>query len=612
MKNKFFILFLLARLFFVTVSLQAQNIELDEIVVTPSRIEQSSRDSARKVDIITALDIEQSQSGDLGEALNKINVLDISNYGGPGATRHLRMRGSTDAQVLVLIDGRPMNSPRDGAVDLSLIPMDNVSRVEVMHGAGSSLYGTSAMGGTVNIITKSPPKSGQKTEVFSSFGTFRTYNERLSQGARLKQLAYLLTLGYQSSQGFRANSELNQKDFNAKFEYDLNECNKLSVNSGFFNSFTGARGPISAPDTDDKQKNLKNFVDLNWSFKPELTSEFKARIYNNYDRLEFIENSAGSIFDIPLSKSTHTTKVKGSDLQLNKKFTEFYQLICGLNYVSNLNDSTSSAKHKYDVKAGYLNNEFDLFRKLKISLSGRVDDYSNFGTEFNPSFSFLYRFLNDNTVHGVVSRSFRAPTFNDLYWPDEGWARGNPDIKPEKGITAELGFDLKINKYILTGITYYRNKYSQLINWAEEAGVWQPRNVGSAVIDGIELESQFFISEHIQANLGYTFLRAIDEKLHKELIYQPKNKVDFSLKYKLPGNFSFEVKTQFTGQRYHDAANTVKVKPFFVMGFNLSKKFRQHFTYYMTVDNLLAKKYQVIRDYPMPGFSITNGIKCEF
>lgn len=91
-----------------------------------------------------------------------------------------------------------------------------------------------------------------------------------------------------------------------------------------------------------------------------------------------------------MNKDIHTTRVKGLDLQLSKQLSEYYQGICGFNYVVNLNDSSASAKHEYTVRAAYLENKLDVFEKLKLNFGARVDDYSNFGTEVNPAFSFLY------------------------------------------------------------------------------------------------------------------------------------------------------------------------------------------------------------------------------
>lgn len=591
----------------------AQDIDLERIVITPSRIEESYSDTSRKVDVITSKDIESSGAKNIADALTAITSVNISNYGGLGALKNIRMRGSTASQVLVSVDGRPLNNPRDGEVDLSTITLDNIDRIEVVHGPTSSLYGAQGMGGMVNIITKKPPKEKQKTEFTTSFGTFRTFTERLLHGGRLGKFGYLITGQYESSEGFRDNSDFVAKDFNTKFEYALNSENNLSINSGFYVNKLGTPGAISAPDIDDKQKNLKNFLDLNWTFKPDNATALSTKIYNNYDRLEFIENTAGSIFDTALSKNIHTTQVRGLDLQLSKQLSDNYRGLIGFNYVVNMNDSTSSAKHKYIVRAGYLENRLTLFKELlEIDLGARLDDYSNFGTEINPSFSFLYKLNKSNKLHGLISRSFRAPTFNDLYWPDEGWAKGNPNLKPEKGITGEMGIESRIDKYLLTNITYYRNDFNELINWAPQGDVWQPTNIGSAVIDGIELNNRIYLSNNLEAELGYTFLGARDDKANQYLIYQPKNKVDLSLKYKEINGFRFEIKGQFTDKRFHDSNNTITVKRFFVLGLSASKNFKNGLTYFVDIDNLSNRKYQVIRDYPMPGFSATSGMKLEF
>lgn len=590
----------------------ADDVDLEKIVVTASRNEEDYSEVSRKVDVITAKDIELSGARDITQVLTGITSVDISDYGGLGGVKHIRMRGSTAAQVLILMDGRPINNPRDGEVDLTNIPLSNIDRIEVLHGAASDLYGSSAMGGTINIITKKPPKEKAETQFTTSFGTFRTYIERLVHGARISKFGYLISGDYESSQGFRSNTEFNAKDWNAKLEYELNNENKLSLNSGFYKDMLGTPGGISNPDIDDKQRTLRNFLDLNWNFRPDETTALSARIYNNYDRLEFIENSAGSIFDAALSKDIHTTQARGYDLQLSKKLFNNYQLISGLNYTGNFNDSTSSAKHKYIVRAAYLENQVDFSQKLKMAIGARVDDYSNFGLQASPSFSLLYKFNENNRIRTLISRTFRAPTFNDLYWPDQGWAKGNPDLKPEKGNTAELGYESKLSKYLWSGLTYYRSNYNDLIIWGEEAGVWMPKNIGTAVIQGVEFENKIYLPHNFEIDLSYTYLLAKDKKTHKFLIYQPEHKVDTSIKYNNLYGFAVELRGQFTGLRFHDPDNTVKVKQFFVFGFYLSKKFKKGFTYYVSMDNMLARKYQVINDYPMPGFSITNGMKFEF
>ncbi|MCX5705863.1 MAG: TonB-dependent receptor [Candidatus Omnitrophica bacterium] len=504
---------------------QSDDVDLNKIVVTPSRIEQYSGDVARDVDVVTSKDIERSQATDVSEVIGKFTSVNISTYGGPGASKTVTMRGSTAAQVLVMVDGRPINNPRDGQIDLNTIPLENISRIEIMHGPSSNLYGSQGMGGAINIITKEPPKEKQKTEITSSFGTRRTYVERLTHGARIANFGYLISGDYESSEGFRPNSQFNAKDFNTKFEYKLNSSNNIKLNSGFYKSKLGTPGPVISFDPDDKLGTIKNFLSFNWDFK-----------------------------------------------------------------------------------------QFNITQKLKMGLSARVDSYSNFGAQLNPSFNVLYKFNDDNNVHCVISRSFRAPTFNDLYYPATSMGKGNPNLKPERGATAEIGFETKPFKFLSSGITYYRSNYSQLIKWASDAANVPPtpQNISKAVIHGIEFSNAVYLPYNFEFDTGYTYLRAMDDKTHKFLTYQPQHKVDFGLKYKGSNGFQAGITGQFTGLRYDNVTNTIKVKQFFVFGMNLSKKFKNGITYLFSIDNFTNRNYQVIRSYPMPGLAVTSSLKYEF
>jgi outer membrane cobalamin receptor len=308
----------------------------------------------------------------------------------------------------------------------------------------------------------------------------------------------------------------------------------------------------------------------------------------------------------------HTTKSRGFDFQLDKRLTDIYRLIGGFNYLKNMNNSNTSGKHAYNVRAGYLENQVEITDNLLLNASARADDYSNFGTEINPGAGFIYVINEKNKLRGQISRSFRAPTFNDLYWPDEGWAKGNPDLVPEKGVSGEIGFETDLFNRMTAGITYFRSGYSNLINWAESNGVWMPQNVNSAVINGVEFENTVRMFRGWELITGYTYLRAKDNKTHTYLIYQPRHKFDCAVRYTAPDDLTVELNGRYTGQRYHDAANTIKMKDFFIFGARISKKIKKTMTVFAQIDNMLNETYQSIRDYPMPGFSITGGLKVEF
>jgi len=607
---------LLLLLFGIKIS-WAEDVELEKIVVTPSRIEETYGESGRKLDIISSQDLKNLAPKDISEVLEGISSVNIQDYGSLGASKTIQMRGSTASQVLVMIDSRPINNPHFGNAELNTIPLENIERIEVVHGPASSLYGSSAMGGVVNIITKKPPKEKQRTEFTTSFATFRTYLEQLAYGTRLGRLGYLLTTSYQSSEGHRDHSEYDAKNVSTKLEYEIRPDNKLVLNSGFHKSKFESPGSSSGGTYDDYQEWLKNFLDLNWNFKIREELDVLIKVYQNHDRLEFINCPD------PLDKDTHTTKSRGLDLQFNHKLSEIFRLLYGFNDVVNLNNSSTSGKHKYIVRSGYFQNQLDLIENLRLDFGLRLDDYSNFGTEVSPQFSLLYKFDKHTKLHSQIARSFRAPTFSDLYWPLSvyNWGeiyetRGNPNLKPEKGISGELGIQSRLSKYLEVDITYFRSDYDNLIKWVSEYsnGVWvtQPRNINSAIINGVEIENKICLSDNLNINLDYTYLRAKDDKTHKYLTYQPKHKFDLSLEFQDFNGSNFSFRCQFVDRRFHNAANTIYIKRYFILGAKASKKLNKNTTFFVSIDNLLDEKYQTIRGYPMPGFSLTSGIKLEF
>lgn len=588
---------------------QAWDIELEDIVITPSGIEEASGETGRKIDVISRRELKYLNPQDVAGALKYLPSITIDNYGSLGALKTIQMRGSTASQVLVLIDGRPINSPRSGDVSLNNIPVDDIERIELLRGPASSLYGSSAMGGVVNIITKKPPDKGQETELFSSFGTFRTYQEQLSTGAKSGNFGYRINSGYQSSQGHRDNGEFNAKDASAKLTYEFNPQNLLTLNGGFYKDKLGTPGTITSPDLNDTQMNRKNFFDLLWEVKPweDKDIELSSRLYQDYDRLEFVETPQ------PLDKTTHSTKSRAVNLKYNQKISELYRLIGGLDLTNNHNDSSSTAKHRYNVYSGYIENQFVLWEKLGLNLSLRLDDYSNFGTNASPSLSLFYKLKGKARLNFLIARSFRAPTFNDLYWPATGFEEGNPNLQPEKGITFEFGLEKKFSKFFKTGLTYFRNDYDRLIKWQEDSDtIWRPHNIDAATIQGLEHEVSISPLDYLDINIDYAYLRARDDKTHKYLTYQPKHKSSLSLNYKGKAGLNVGIQGQFVNRSFSNTANSLYVKRYYVVGLRISQKLNDKTNIFVNIDNLLNKKYQIRTGYPLPGLSITSGVKLEF
>jgi len=586
-------------------------IDLDKIVVTPSKIEQGYKYSTQNTSIITKEDIEDSGVTEVTEILDLLPSVDILEYGSTGSSRSVHTRGASSSQVLTLIDGRPVNTPRDGVTDFNQIPLSNIERIEVLRGPASSIYGAGAIGGVINIITKSG-KEKMYTEALNKFGSFTTKLSSFSHGYKIKDLDYFISYEYLASHGHRDNADYLSNNVNTKFGYQLNTDNRVSVSTGYYNSEAGTPGLLSNIDLDDRQDACKRFIDMTYNGKMFEGQDIVLKIYNNSDRLEFIET-----FD-PLDKDSHQTKVYGMDAQVSQILFDVFRTAIGLDYKEHKLDSSTSNKHTYNLKALYLESELDFFDKGSMKLGARWDDYSNFGDKISPSASFNFWLFDEMKLHGLVGKSFRAPTFNDLYWPSEDWGiwggvEGNQRLGPEKAISYEVGVSGYFLERFKSDITFFESRIDDLIEWtADSSWWWRPNNVSSATIKGLELESEFVIEKHLKANLNYTYLEAENRNTNKWLIYRPRHLYKLRFTYSPLPKYELGLNSIYKTKRFANEDNTSVLSHYLVVNSNFTYKINNSIYVLLEAKNIFNENYQEERDYSMPGRAFYGGVKLTF
>ncbi len=583
-------------------------LDLETIVVTPTRSETTYAKAARSFDVLKSDSIERAKvDNTLANIIDSLPAAKIVDYGGVGQQKKVELRGVDSSNVLIMIDSRIINSPRDGSADLSKIPLDNIERIEVVRGPSSSLYGSSASGGVINIITKRAKKDYFSYE--TNIGSFKTWRNLLNYGAKIRDLDYNLSFSNITSKGYRDNSEYQEYDFNSKVGYELGSMNSFVFTAGTFSDKANLPGRVEMPTLDDRQLDSKNYMDFEWDFKPSDDTTIKTKLYQNYDRLEVYESY------VPLVKSTHTTKMRSMDFSLDQKMTYFYDIVAGFNGQENGINSSDSGKHRYLVRSFYIDNHFDLDR-LQIYFGGRTDNYSflaNDKTKFNPSCNASYEIAKYLKIRGLIGTSFRVPTFNDLFWPATPWAEGNPQLSPEKGFSYEVGMDLVNTNGINIALTYFKSKFKDKISWAEGSDfVWRPTNISNSTIDGIEIGPKIRLMENLDGSVSYTFLRTIDDATKKDIPYKPRNKLSAILTYNLPDNFKATVSYYFSGKSFSDSEHLNTIKAYSVVNLYVNKSITRHFEAFLGIDNLFNLKYQKISGYPMPPFTLNVGGKVKF
>lgn len=581
------------------------NIELEKIIVTPLNSGQSYSEISRNLEVVDYSKPELLSMQTIAVPLDKLTSVYTTDYGQLGAVKDIHIRGSSAEQVLIMVDSRPINNPRTGMTELYQVSPDTIERIEVIKGPASSVYGSSAIGGVVNVITKKPSEK-PSTTIVSTFGTFRTFHESLSTSAIFKGFGYRLNYAHDSSSGDRDNSGYLSNNWDAKLNYEIAERNNIYFNGGYFQNKAGAPGSVFLPQVDDHQRNFNNFLDLGWDAEIFDGANMSLRGYQNTDKLEFEEG-----YD-PLIKTASRTRVRGIVAKYDQTFFDVYKLIAGFDGKDNKMNSSNSGKHRYAVRSPFVQNEISLWEKVFVNFGARWDDYSNLKKEPTQSAGISVKPHEYVKLRANYAKGFRAPTFSELYWPFDGWTEGNPLLRPEKSWSWEGGFDIDYPCGLRLGATYYTNKVKDLINWAAgDDWVWRPSNVSSAKIDGCEFSSSIPLLKHLKADVGYTYLNAMDRELDRYLIYRPKHKVDLGLTCEYERVY-IRLSGQSLGRRYVDTSNSEVLKADFIANLEAQYKVNNSLTTFLSIDNIFNKNYQRILGYPMPGFAINGGVKCEF
>ncbi len=584
--------------------------DLEKIVVTASKIEQRYKTSTQNISIITKEDIEASGITQVTEILDLLPCVNILEYGSIGSTRSVHVRGTSSSQVLTLVDGRPINTSRDGVTDFNQIPLSIIERIEILRGPASSIYGASAIGGVINIITKSG-REETKTEMLTKFGSFSTKLSSLTHGNKVDNLDYFISHEYLASHGHRDNSDYLSNNINTKFGYQLDVDNHIGISSGCSEAELGIPGSLSSIDLDDRQETYKKYIDMTYNGRMTEGQNIIFKLFHNFDRLESLE-----AFE-PLDKDTHQTKVYGMDTQLSQTYFDIFRSAIGFSYQEHRFNSSNSEKHTYNFKGINFETETDLFEDGALKFGARWDDYSNFGDKLSPSASFNFWLFDRIKLHALTAKSFRAPTFNDLYSPQKDYGfyggRGNPNLGPEKATSYEAGFSTYFFNKLKTDLTFFKTDFKGLLEWTTADNYWwYPGNVSSAVIKGAELETEFVLKEHLKANLNDPYLESKNKDTQKWMTDRPRHRYKVRLVYSPVPKYELGVNAIYKTKRFTNTGNTTFLERHFVMDSNFTYKINDSAQVLIEAKNILNEDYEEERGYSMPGRAFYVGLKLTF
>lgn len=609
---------------------QEEVFDLGEVVITPTRTPKLLGDVSLHTTIITKEEITKSGAKNIGEVIEEETGLTVKSYGTLGSVTTVSMRGSTASQVLVLIDGHRMNCPRNGDVDLSEFPMlDAIERIEIVRGPASALYGSGAIGGVINIITKEPSKK-PTFSYETSYGTHKTFINKFTHGAKIKKFGYFLSGGQYQSRGHRLNSIYDAHDIFGKLTYDLTDWSKLSYSMGYYNGEAGSPETKTINDPDNRYHRQRAWGDLMWEARFRKEDKFSIKGYGTDNDLRYYEKTADSL---------HKDDTYGGEIQHTVKIGERNKVTMGMDVHEDRMDSTLSQNHDQTLQAYWIQNEIKILEPLTLTVGGRWDYHPAFGTEGSPKASILYKVTKKTILRASGGRAYRAPTLNDLYWyqpptPPWGGMFGNPDLKPEKGWAWDMGIDQQIGKNFFGKLTFFRREMDDLIIWQADdpnnpwTSDWRPQNVDKAHIWGIESELKAKMGKYFSSGVGYTWLetrnKSVGANYNNHLTYQPMHKANAYLEYKTKFGLLARVEEEFVDSRFTTAANdkkTAELPPYFLTNLRVeyTKKYFTHaplrgtrLTWFAGIDNLFNTYYEQRANYPMPKRTGIVGMRIKF
>ena len=550
---------------------------LNQAVYAPFRQEGTVKDSTRPVYVINREQIEAQGYRTVNEALRYFPGINVDSTAGNqlGALSGQITRGSNaSAQTLILLDGRPINNFNAGAFDLSNLTTSNVERIELIPGGSSTLFGSSAIGGTINIVTRQPElNQGWVATVGGEIGTLGYNNQEVSldyggEKSTLR-LAYNRTaaendfdfrLEKQNIAETRENAQADIQNLNFQATSLLSDRHKLSFNGIYTDKDIGVPGGVPNQDPDQFAESE------NWL----LSLQLESRLGNSDDSTlstRIFADFADALNEDPGGLVSNSEEQSfGAQVQHNWQFAENQNITYGFDYRSQEVDfrsvfpgfTPSTYVENLSQGAFFANYNLDITPELTTSLGLRQDFNSLVdGSITSPSAGILWKAGEQTTLRANYARNFRAPSAQLLYFPGSA----NPDLKSERGNSFDIGIDKKLGRNALLRFTYFNNTIDDAIISDTSTG-FIPLNVGKARNKGFEAELTVQLSNSVYAFTNFTIndseiLEDLDASaIGNEVGFAGTDFLNVGIAYENPQGLYAGLFVKHVGERIIEKTNT--------------------------------------------------------
>lgn len=609
MKNILLVLMLLA------VSLPAwadEKIVIKEVVVSASRVEEEHSETTSDVTVIRNAEIKKMNVIFIPDILRKIPELSVVQSGGDGQVTSVFLRGGGSQHTLILIDGFKVNSNTAGGFDFSGIVTEDIERIEIIKGAQSTIYGSEAMAGVINIITKRG-EGKLKTELLLTAGSFGTYNPSVTVSGSEKSFSYRVTALHYKTEGISAAKSGTEKDGHKNSGVSWNFGLRPSDRVEFEVSGNYSNDRSHLDDWDFFSGSAIDSLTLVRTGKHSLISgRTKFYVSDKWEQIISVSDFTETlkVSDSAVSWNNYEIKNKRDtvDWQHNLYLTNGITLTGGFEFKEETGESVGSYKESVDTKAVYFNSKFKLLNdRLILNAGVRYDDHESFGSDTTYKLGAAYTIKEmDTTIRASYGTGFRAPSFNDLFWP----GYGNPNLKSEESTSFEIGVMKNFAKEgVSVSLTWFKQDYENLIQ--ADPFTWTAANIAKAKTAGIEAAMSVKVFQGLDLKMGYTYLDTEDEATGDSLARRPRNKFVAGLGYAIK-DISLVADVIYIGNRYDsatDASIGKKLSTYTLVNLSGAYRISRNITAIARVENLFNEKYEETRGYGTKGFSINGGLR---
>lgn len=572
----------------------------DTIVVTPTRSPQNASQVIADVTVITASQIAESGQTTLVEMLQAQPGIELKQSGGAGSSASVFVRGGNGNQVLVLVDGLRVSSATLGTTALQNISLDQVERIEILRGSASSLYGSGAVSGVIQVFTKQGQGAPKPSLSFGA-GTYNQFKAAAGYGGVIDDTRFYLGAGYETNNGFSATNPTNfsyvpdddgYRNANASIniEQQLSDANQI----GFKTLYNRGRVEYDA--------GVIGVNDRLWQTVATLAVYSKNRLAPNWQsQLTLGVGLDDQVADDAYGNAKYRTATNQFQWQNDFRLSAG-QLSATLEYNRQSVDSTVAfSEDSRNVKSGQLAYQLSAGAH-NLFASARYDDYSDFGGQTTGNLGYGYTLGGGWRVAGSLGTSFKAPTFNDMYYPSSPFYVGNPNLRPEQGTSSELNLAWQDGPHQFKAVAYY-NKVKDLIVY--EFPTMQ--NVSSARLEGLEFTGQTRLGD-IRLKASLDLARPEDETTGNTLVYRARQYGNLEAGYDF-GNLNLVAQVIASGMRYTNAANTASLGGYAVVNLWGTYPLSPEWNVLGRLNNLLDKTYSLDRGYNMPGINAFVGFE---